>query len=409
MSAACLLAHSPSCFMLPHCLLLPVCLCPASSPAACPSDQTLWLQVGSKSSCQYGRKSGSTCYIYLYFSGPICITLNQKTGSYAYAGGCALYFGNTAFAATYGIADPAVSQSPVNYGDVTITDSGSQPGMVTWGSNIVIRSNMDPYAVAVQVTGGYPGAFGERSAMLMSKGWILAGVGIGLLAPFLLCVLGLCACACLEWFSCPCAGRSMLPGSITTTTTTTTATDGAVPIQPGAGFGQPVNPNSTSFKALFSQRFLSSLDATNRPFQATGNALRTATRSMRFGWANNTLPVPAASPTGHNASLMADNTLPGKGGASSAAAASSAPPMLATPMIVASSSPAGYPNPNPYAYPPSAGGMGGLGAMAVPVPMGGSGYPPMAGAGSPYPQPGYPGSGYPPAYNGVPGNRPSAL
>lgn len=111
------------------------------------------VQVGSKSSCQYGRKSGGTCYVYLYFSGPICITLDQKSGSYAYAGGCALYFGDTAFAATYGIADPAVSQSPVNYGDVTLTASGNQPGGVVWASNIVIRSNLDPYAVATQVSG----------------------------------------------------------------------------------------------------------------------------------------------------------------------------------------------------------------------------------------------------------------
>lgn len=40
-------------------------------------------------------------YLSLYASGPICITLDQRSGSYAYAGGCALYDGETAFAITY--------------------------------------------------------------------------------------------------------------------------------------------------------------------------------------------------------------------------------------------------------------------------------------------------------------------
>lgn len=281
---------------------------------------------------------------------------------------------------------------------------------------------------AVQVTGGYPGAFGERSAMLMRKGWIMAGVGIGLLAPFVLCLLGLCVCAFTDCMK----GSRSWSGSVTQTQTTTAmiaseaamvTSAGAVPITPSAPGAvavplvpgaQPApyypNANALGFRAAFSQRFLGTLDATNRPFAATGNALRTATsrftRGARFsqaGAANNNLP--GASPTGHS-SLMSDNTLPGKG-ASAAGAGTAAPPMLATPMIADSSA-------NPYAYPPAAAGAGGGSAYPPMGPMAGMG---MGVGANPYPQPmagmaGYPpaAGGYPPVYNAQPpGNRPSAL
>jgi hypothetical protein len=250
-----------------------------------------------KSSCAYGKSTGSTsCIVYMYPNGAMCLTVDQKGGSWGYGGGCAVFSESTADASTYGSADPQQNTAPARYGDVTYSYASTSPATFYWPNNlpssgyaITVRSNMDPYAVAVQATGGYM-VFGARSAALWKKGSILMGVGVGLFSPFLLAALVLCCCAfkdsrgcssgcgcgeCVEVLgacltcACCCKGR---------TSGTVIASPAGGDVLSAATIPGPKQP--VTFTKSIRMRFDYALERTAAPLEVADNGLRTMTRGV---------------------------------------------------------------------------------------------------------------------------------
>ncbi|RYG52905.1 hypothetical protein EON67_00070 [archaeon] len=170
---------------------------------ATPSIEFAWTRTyakSKKSSCKYGSRQSSTCYVYLTpNNNGLCLALDGTTR--AYSGPCSIADTYAAEAIAYSSTYLENKLYPVGY-----SAGSSKPGSITWpsGAPVVLRSANDPWVVAATDTMGQM-VFGYRDAATMRLATILLGVGGGLMAPFFLIVFivfcAVCAKQCRGLFS----------------------------------------------------------------------------------------------------------------------------------------------------------------------------------------------------------------
>jgi len=129
--------------------------------------------------CGYGTStSGGSCQGFFSPAGGLCLTLDQRWGSWDISGGGCNSINldtalSTMYLATFGPGSQAIlinTVSPPRDSQLIYSMAGSASDTFLWsGFSITVRSNLDPYAVFVAQTAGY-GTFGEQQAELLRRG-----------------------------------------------------------------------------------------------------------------------------------------------------------------------------------------------------------------------------------------------
>lgn len=152
---------------------------------------------GKTHSCTHGTKSGNRCYAYFApASSGMCLVVNPDT--FEYAGACAITNSDDADVLAYSTDSSVLSNRLFDIAYQQVLRSGT----FYWGNfRITVRSSKDPWVIAAQATQGYM-TFGALDDALLLRGKILLGLGLALIIPVLLVVLGIVLFALKDTCSC---------------------------------------------------------------------------------------------------------------------------------------------------------------------------------------------------------------